>query len=149
MASLKSEILVLTPIAPGTVLAPYSLGLPRLVSEVAPSVKVRERNINLNRARLQEMFLSRYFTRYEYVLLLDSDVVVSRETVDMLLKAWTPETTPCAITKGLCEGHVVCACSLVHRNDYEKVDYLSELSQCQCMKLPNPFYVDGAVGFEV
>lgn len=147
--ALTSEILVLTPTAPGTILAPYSLGLPRLVSELAPSVKIRERNININRARLQQIFVARYFTKYEYVLLLDSDVVVSRETVDMLLKAWKLGTTPCALTKGLCEGHVVCACSLVHRADYEKVDYLSDLSQCQCMKLPNPFYVDGAIGYEV
>ena len=147
--AVEQNILVLTPVAPGTVLAPYALGLPRLVSELAPSVKVRERNININRARLQSIFVTKYFPKYEYVLLLDSDVVVSREAVNLLLKAWTPDTTPCACTKEGNGGHVVCSCALVHRTDYEKVDYLSEMMQCQCMKLPHPFYVDGAKGYEV
>lgn len=143
-----ADVIALTPVAPCTVLAPYGLGFPRLVSELAPSVKVRERNINLNRARLQEMFLRSLFPRYEFVLLLDSDVVVSRETVDMLLKAWTAGTTPCANTKGTHGGHVVCSCALMHRSDYEKVDYLTNLSECQCLKLPSPFYVEGARGYE-
>ena len=142
-------VIVLTPIAPGTILAPYALGLPRLVSELAPSVQGRERNINLNRARLQELFMRKCFPKYEYALLLDSDVVVQRDVVDKLLAAWAPGTTPCAITKGDTEGHVVCACALIHRADYAKVDYLSDTLQCQCMKLPSPFYVEGAIAEEV
>lgn len=142
-------VIVLTPITPGTILAPYDLGLPRLVSELPPSVQGRERNININRARLQEMFLRKCFPKYEYVLLLDSDVVVHRDVVDKLLAAWAPGATPCAITKGDTEGHVVCACALIHRADYAKVDYLSDMLQCQCMKLPSPFYVEGAIAEEV
>ncbi len=142
-------VIALTPIAPGTVLAPFTLGVPRLVSELAPSVKVREANINLNRARLQEMFVRRLFPKYEFVLLLDSDVIVGRGVLDKLMVAWKPGTTPCAITKGDTEGHVVCACALIHRTDYEKVDYLSDLYRCQCTKLPNPFYVPDAIGEEI
>lgn len=142
-------VIALTPIAPGTILAPCELGLPRLVSELAPSVQGRERNINMNRARLQELFMRKYFPKYEFVLLLDSDVVVTRAVFDKLLAAWAPGTTPCAITKGDTEGHVVCACALIHRADYAKVDYLSDMLQCQCMKLPSPFYVEGAIAEEV
>lgn len=141
--------MALTPIAPGTILAPCELGLPRLVSELAPSVQGRERNINLNRARLQELFMRKYFPRYEFVLLLDSDVVVTRAVFDKLVAAWAPGTTPCAITKGDTKGHVVCACALIHRADYAKVDYLSDMLQCQCMKLPSPFYVEGAIAEEI
>ena len=142
-------VLVVTPIAPGTVLAPYSLGLPRLVSELAPSVRCRELNININRARLQRMFMGDYFPLYEFVLLLDSDVVVTRETVDMLEKAWKPCTTPCANTKGHETDHVVASCALIHRTDYSRIDYLSNIYECQCKKVPSPFYVDGAIGSEI
>ncbi len=142
-------VIALTPIAPGTVLAPFTLGIPRLVSELPPSVKVREANINLNRARLQEMFVRRLFPKYEFALLLDSDVVIGTDALDKLMAAWMPGKTPCAVTKGSMEGHVVCACSLIHRTDYEKVDYLSDLFRCQCTKLPGPFYVPDAIGEEI
>ena len=142
------RIMVITPCVSGTVLAPYTLGLPRLVAGTEVPVKVRERRINVSRAICQEIFLKRYFQKYEFVLLMDSDVVVSRETVEKLLNAWKSGTTPCALTKGLCAGHVVCSCALVHRTDYEKVNYFSDMETCQCMKLPSPFYVDGAVGYE-
>lgn len=142
-------VIAVTPVAPGTVLAPFSLGIPRLVSELAPSVSVRERNININRARLQKMFMREQFGKYEFVLLLDSDVVVDPEVLDKLMAAWKPGTTPCANTKGAETDHVVASCALIHRNDYADIDYLDKPGECQCLKVPNPFYVDGAVGREV
>lgn len=141
-------VIALTPVAPGTVLAPFSLNIPRLVSELAPSVKGRERNININRARLQEMFLREHFGKYEFVLLLDSDVIVGPEALEAMMAAWKPGTTPCVMTKGKAGDHVCAACALIHRSDYAEVDYLANPYECQCMKLPNPFYIDYEGGTE-
>lgn len=142
------RVIIVTPIAPGSVLAPCDLGAPRLVSELTPSVTSREANINMNRARLQRMFMTRHFPKYEFVLLLDSDVVVSKETVEKLMKAWKPGTTPCANTKGHEGGHVVASCALIGRQDYAEIDYMTKPYECQCRKVPNPFYVEGAAGAE-
>lgn len=141
-------VMVITPCVSGTVLAPYTLGFPRLVAGTEVPVKVRERRINVSRAICQEIFLKKYFHKYEFVLLMDSDVEIGMEAVERLMEEWKPGTTPCAITKGSTDGHVVCACALVHRSDYEKVDYFSDMSVCQCFKLPKPFYVLDAIGKE-
>ena len=95
------------------------------------------------------MFLSKYFADYELVLLLDSDVVVTRETVDKLAAAWKPGLVPCANTKGTVTDHVVASCALIGRKDYSEVDYLTNPDICQCKKLKNTFYVDGATGYEI
>lgn len=145
---MTESVVILTPVTPGTVMAPCALGFPRIVSEQAASVACREVNINMNRARLQDMFITGYFKDYEFVLLLDSDVEVSRDTVDMLVKAWKPGTTPCANTKGHVGAHVVASCALIHRKDYMAIDYMEKPYECQCKKVPNPFYVEGAVGRE-
>lgn len=141
-------IICITPICPGTILAPYSLNCPRLISEMMPISDARERNINTNRARLQHIFMSKYFADYEHVLLLDSDVVITQNAIDMLLNAWKPGFVPCANTKGGPTDHVVASCALIGRKDYSEIDYLTNPNLCQCRKLKNPFYVDGAVGYE-
>lgn len=142
-------MIALTPIAPGTLVHPIGCDIPRLISELAPSVTGREANINLNRARLQRMFIRQYYPLHEFVLLVDSDVVVTADVIRKLQDAWKPGTTPCALTKQSAVGHVVTSCALIHRADYEKVNYLDNVLQCQCLKLPSPFYVEGAVGYEV
>ena len=95
------------------------------------------------------MYISRYFSQYEFVLLMDSDVVVEKDAVDRLIAEWHPGVTPCINTKGCISDHVVTSCALVGRSDYGKVDYLTNLYECQCLKLPNPFYVEGLSGYEV
>lgn len=143
------KILCLTPIAPGSVLAPYSLGLPRLVSELAPIRAGREANINMNRAKLQSLFIKvNHLHEYSHVLLMDSDVVISTEALEALKSAWKQETTPCIRTKNG-DGHVVTSCALVGVSDYLKVNYLDNINQCQCHKLPKPFYVEGFKGEEL
>lgn len=67
----------------------------------------------------------------------------------LLEDAWKPETTSCAITKGTTEGHVVAACALLDKYDYDRIDYLADIRGCHCTKVPNPFYVDGAVTEEM
>lgn len=143
------KLMILTPTTPGAVMAPCALPYPRMVSEQAPSVISREVNINMNRARLQRMFVAKHFQDFEFVLLLDSDVEVTRETVEMLVKAWKPGTTPCANTKGGLGSHVVASCALLGRKDYSEIDYMSNPYECQCKKVPNPFYVEGAFGEEI
>lgn len=137
------KIIAATPIPPGGILAPYTLGLPRVVSEVAPSFHTtREREININRHRLQGFVLS-HRREYDFVLLLDADVVVGPEILEKLMAAWKPGTTPCINTKGMPTGHVIASCALISMEDYSNIDYLKDAQLCQCTKVPNPFYIEG------
>lgn len=103
----------------------------------------------MNRARLQGLFIKvNQFHEYSHVLLMDSDVVIGVDGLEALKAAWKTETTPCIRTKQG-DGHIVTSCALVGVSDYMKVDYLDTINQCQCWKLPNPFYVEGFTGEEV
>lgn len=142
------KIIAATPIPPGGILAPFTLGIPRVVSEVAPSFHTtREREININRHRLQGIVLA-HRREYGFVLLLDADVVVGPEILDRLMDAWNPGTTPCINTKGMPTGHVIASCALISMEDYANIDYLKDAELCQCTKVPNPFYVEGFEGKE-
>ena len=142
------KIIAATPVPPGGILAPFTLGIPRIVSELAPSFHAtREREININRHRLQGFVLS-HRREYEFVLLLDADVVVGPEILDKLMAAWKPGTTPCVNTKGVPTGHVIASCALISMNDYANIDYLKDAELCQCLKVPNPFYIDHEGGIE-
>jgi len=147
---MNPSILVVTPIAPGTILAPCNISYPRLVSELAPSVSIRESNININRARLQEIFKRCYFSKYKFVCLLDSDVVANDSMINALLDNWKEHSTPCIRTKPVETVHTIAAFSLIHRNDYMNVKYIEEeIGKCQCLKVPNPFYIDGISTYEI
>lgn len=142
------KIIAATPVPPGGILAPFTLGIPRVVSEVAPSFHTtREREININRHRLQGFVLS-HRREYDFVLLLDADVVVGPEILDRLMDAWKPGSTPCINTKGCKTGHVIASCALISMEDYAGIDYLKDAELCQCLKVPNPFYIDGFEGKE-
>lgn len=142
------KIIAATPVPPGGILAPFTLGIPRIVSEVAPSFHAtREREININRHRLQGFVLS-HRREFEFVLLLDADVVVGPEILDRLMDAWKPGTTPCVNTKGGKTGHVIASCALISMEDYANIDYLKDAELCQCTKVPNPFYIDYEGGTE-
>ena len=146
---MRYSTLILTPISKGAVLAPCSVPLPRLVSEMESYGTTREERININRARLQEIFRRTAWGSCSHVLLLDSDVVLTERVYSLLEEAWKTGTTACAITKGTTEGHVIAACALLDKYDYDRIDYLSDIRKCQCKKVPNPFYVDGAVTEEI
>lgn len=143
------QVLAATPLVPGGILAPFTLGIPRVVSEFAPTCHTtRERDINVNRHRLQG-FVLRHKRDFEFVLLLDSDVVIGEDALHALLNAWKPGTTPCVNTKGVPTGHVIAACALISMEDYAKIDYLQDAELCQCLKVPKPFYIDGYKGNEI
>ena len=142
-------VVILTPIAPGTVVPPADLGIPRVFSECAPFDLSREANINVNRARLQSLYRTKLHRKYPYVILMDSDVVVTKDDLVKLVEAWKPNTTPCIRTKRVDGDHVCCACCFMLGEDYIKVNYLEHPRQCQCLKVQNPYYVDGLQGSEV
>ena len=146
---LNSSSVILTPIAPGTIVPPTDLGFPRVFSEMGPVAMEREVNINVNRARLQSIYRNKLYAKYKFVYLIDSDVVVTREDLEQLAAAWKQGTTPCIITKQSASGHVVCSCCFMCGADYLKVDYMGKPRECQCLKLPNPFYVEGLKGSEI
>lgn len=138
---------------PSDVLVPsLELHYPRVYSSVAPFSRARELNINASRQRLKDYYMKNLELKYDFVLLMDSDVVIDDMVVDMLLSAWKKGTTPCCNTKGMPaekSGHVVTSCALVHREDYLEVDYMRSPYECQCLKLPRPFYVESVVGHEI
>lgn len=142
------SIIAATPIPPGGLLAPFTLGIPRVVSELAPSFHTtREREININRHRLQG-FVLQHRREFEYVLLLDSDVKAGPDILDKLMDAWKPGTTPCINTKGCKTGHVIASCALISMEDYANIDYLKDAELCQCLKVPHPFYIEYEGGIE-
>ena len=146
--SVLSNTIVITPALNGTLLAPYELGLPRLVCGIEAGWLPREFRINLSRDLCQRKYMSHYMRDYEWILLMDSDVVIDVDCFAKLKAQAGIGKTACADTKEGKKSHVICACALVHRTDYIKVDYLSKPTECQCCKLPNPFYVEGAFGYE-
>ena len=129
-------------------MAPFVLGIPRIVSELAPTCHTtRERDINVNRWKLQS-FVLRHKRDFNFVLLIDADVVVGSDILDKLMDAWKPGTTPCINTKGMPTGHVITSCALISMEDYANIDYLEHAEICQCLKVPNPFYIDYEGGNE-
>lgn len=129
-------------------MAPFTLGISRIVSELAPSFhSMRETEININRHRLQGLVLA-HRKEYEFVLLLDADVEVGADAVGKLMDAWKPGTTPCINTKGMPTGHVITSCALVSMQEYAGINYLERAELCQCLKLPNPFYIEYEGGIE-
>ena len=145
----RPTTIALTPVAPGAILAPFTLGIPRMVSELAPMPSgVREIDININRHRLQRKFLS-LRRDFDFVLLIDSDVVITPDVLPALLASWKPGTTPCINTKGATTGHIITSCALVSVEDYSAINYLDRPDVCQCLKLPNPFYLEGYSGREI
>lgn len=143
------DAVILTPIASGTIVPPGDLGFPRVFSEMSPIAMEREININVNRARLQSIYRNKLYAKYKFVYLIDSDVVVSKEMLEQLASAWKQGSTPCILTKESDKGHTVCSCCFMAGVDYLKVDYMGKPRECQCLKLPSPFYVDGLQGYEI
>lgn len=134
--------LVVTPLLEGSLLHPCG-ELPRLVRSERPVANHREASINLQRHELQRIVRCLYRKRFEKVFLVDADVVVTEELLQMLYDAVKSGTTACAQTKKYREeGHVCAACACIYMEDYLAVDYLENIKECQCRKVPNPFYID-------
>ena len=142
------DALVITPIPDLAIVPPVLLKYRRIFSAVVPFSSSREVNINASRAKLQDV-VRRLSTRPEWVILMDADVKVSCGAINALFEAWREGSTPCIDTKEKRDGHVVTACALMRTEDYLKVDYMANPYECQCKKLPNPFYIENFKGKEI
>ena len=71
------------------------------------------------------------------------------ERLDKFLQAKLKDYSRMDVQKLITEGHVVAACALLDKYEYDRIDYLADIRRCQCTKVPNPFYVDGAVAEEM
>ena len=147
----KPSVIVLTPIMPGELIAPGNLSYPRLVSEMAPiSSFSKDFNININWYKLQRIFVEKYQKQFEYVALVDSDVIINDDLIHHLLKNWKEHFTPCIRTKSYdTKGHIIAACSLMHRDDFIHVKYHDGVNTCPCVKYPNTFYIEGVSTSEI
>lgn len=146
---MPGDAVILTPLSTGFPVPAGDLGFPRVFSECPAVSSVREININVNRARLQNLYKSRLAHRYPYVYLIDADVVVTADDLVKLRCAWNgPGTTACINTKGGPTGHVVASCCFMSGNDYARVDYMVNAHECQCLKLPGTYYVELLGGTE-
>lgn len=96
----------------------------------------REVSINNCRHKLQERVKSR-LKKFDFVLLLDSDVVMeSNGVVQSLihsLERWKKSAH--AVTKGIVTSHMCAACCLVDWFTYLRIDYTKNPEECQCRKL--------------
>lgn len=142
--------LILTAIQNGEIVPSVDLGYERMFYVTNESISyTRTCNIEFNRARMQDYFRSKYWRMYDFVFLIDADVIVTRDDLQKLIDAWKPGTTPCINTKGKETNHVVASCCLLSVEDYLGIDHLQNVYKCHCTKVPNPFYVDGVVGREI
>lgn len=146
------SVMCITPLVSGTLLPPLHLPCPRLVAGATlDGISLRERRINVSRALCQSEFMRRFYRDYEFVFLLDSDCVVPPGSVDRLLAAWEQDTAPCIRTKTFSDGHVVTSACLLHRTQYETLDYLAAPERCQCRVIADryrAYYLEGTEGFE-
>lgn len=126
-------------------------------TDSAPAIhSPRERNINASRQLLHDRLHSR---NESYILLLDSDVVLSESTMVEKMVSYLDD--PCnhdvgcvAIdTKGREQNpnHIICACALVRMSIYTKLHYASKID-CQCTlirQLCKVVYLPDVYTFEV
>jgi hypothetical protein len=93
--------------------------------------RVRECSINRSRNELQRIAST---IDTELVLLMDSDVVLTdSSTVSKMVEQLGTRNTCVAVqTKDKLDNHVVTACAVVHKSDYDRIDFSSTPSICQC-----------------
>lgn len=136
------RILIATPMLLGQILHPEVIkgvadtGLPWLIS-TSPnqlSIYCTEAEINLNRHKLQ---MEAWKLEWEYVVLLDSDVVMPLGAIVDMRDALTDDLVTVAIdTKGHDWGHVITACAMMRRKDFERLRYLDgDICECACKKI--------------
>lgn len=114
------------------------------------SIYCTEAEINLHRHRLQQEALK---LDWDYAVLLDSDVVMPLGAIVDMRDALTDDMVAVAIdSKGQDWGHVITACALMRRKDFERLRYLDgDICECACRKiarLGNIKYV-GPVAYEI
>lgn len=116
---------------------------------------MREVSINRSREVLHEM--ARHLSD-KYVLLLDSDVVLTDPTTVSAMMAYldaSPEIAAVSInTKGEygLKGHVLASCCLIRMELYRVLDYSNQPTTCQCSMIAmrtNLEYLETISAYEI
>lgn len=120
-----------------------------IITSLPDSYTDRQLSINRNWRRLQETIhddLPKY-AKYNFVLLLDSDVVIPEGSIKILESYAKKGTTPCIDTHEGKGGHIITSCALVELYDFLKLDYSK--SCCPCGLMQNQFYISEVKGYEI
>lgn len=140
--------LILTPLLSGQTLHPdvirgvsvQSVQSPWLVHTATAYIDhvPREVNINANRQALQQLARAHKLDYQDFVLLLDSDVVMPHGAIQDMREALDADPLlACAAihTKPREGSHVVTACALIRWLHYELICFWDNPSVCQCRKI--------------
>lgn len=153
-------MLIVTPILTGQTLHPKvcagvaSLGAPWLVVSLDSAYPgyEREMSINFTRARLHGEAI-KYLDNVQYVLLLDSDVVIPYPSAITEMKVMLADGYTAACLKTKESDHVLGACALVRADFYRThLGPTDKPWECQCRRLARlgrVGYVDGFEGYEI
>jgi len=119
------------------------------VSSLPDSYTDRQLCINRNWRRLQETIrddLPKYAI-YDFVLLVDSDVVIPDGGIKNLIKYAEKGKSPCIDTHDGKGGHIITSCVISELYDFLEIDYSQ--SCCPCNLFKNHFYIKNVVGYEI
>ena len=119
------------------------------MSSLPESYTDRQLCINRNWRRLQETIrddLPKY-AKYNFVLLIDSDVVIPEGSIEKLAEFAKKGESPCIDTHDGKGEHIITSCVISELYDFLEIDYSQ--SCCPCNLFKNPFYIKNVVGYEI
>lgn len=109
---------------------------------------LREININYTRHELQQLVKEQYFS-YDLVLLMDSDVIATKEQLIALLDNFNGSPLALKTKTFNTDSHICCACCLIRMDDYLSLKYIEEfIDECQCSKIMRSFNVAYLEGYQ-
>lgn len=147
---MKNGVLIVTPVGGVACIPAVSLSYPRLVVSIEPFSPFRDICINATLSRAQQEFRKLPRGMFDFVVVMDSDVVVTDKDVEALIEAVESKGgAPCADTKNNSDGsHVFTSCVAMKAEDWLKIDYMKNPYSCPCSKVPSPYYLGGVCGYE-
>lgn len=154
------RMLIVTPIAIGEVIhqaviqGVSQIGAPWLIVSSQPAFPGYERELSINHTRaLLHAEAVKHLDWVDYVLLLDSDVVIQDKDAIVKLKQALESGLLAACVKTKNSDHVLGACALVRASFYK--DHLGPTDrpfECQCRRLARfgkSAYVPGIAAYEI
>ena len=134
-------------------LSTQNIPIDLLISPCTPvhNEKVRECSINRSRNELQRLAST---IDTELVLLMDSDVVLTDPTTisKMVTQLGTRNICVAVQTKDKLDAHVVTACAVIRKSDYDRIDFTSSPQICQCQFIAitcGSEYIHGIEAYEL
>lgn len=130
----RSDVLCICALKLGETISGSTLGsldgIDLIVTTMPCCDENREVSINMNRATAQH-YASKFATKYKAVILIDGDVVATRESVDTLLENYNADGCVAVRTKENSEGHIFCSFCILPMIMYLGLNYFGK-GQCQC-----------------